>query len=657
MSNFRRVLKIALCHRANVIACLLTSLVVAVLWAGSLSAVFWVVDVVMLNKSIPEWIDEQVAGSRQEVATATADIERLSDDPEKNRHAIQSAEFQLTLHTERAEKFAWISPLVHRWLPTTAYKTLVIVCAAVMLSTLIKSLFRIINQVLIARLGNRVGFELRKLFYDHLLRLDMSSYSHQGRGDLMNRCTTDLNSMSRGVQTLFGLAIREPLKMLACFLGAAFISWRLLLLTILVVPPSFYLIRRLAKALKRANRRAMEELSIIYETLTETLAGMKLIKAFTTEDVERNRFDSSAHIYYRRQMRIAGYNSLVSPVTETLGIAMVLTAALAGGYLVLGGHTDLFGIRISNVKLDHGHMSMFFAMLVGMSDPARRLSNVFNDLQQADAASDRVYQVLDTRPTIQDPPKPKPLPALTKSIRFENVGFGYLPDKPVLQDIDLEVAAGETIAIVGTNGCGKTTLLSLVPRFYDPSPGRITIDDVDISDVRLRDLRSRIGMVSQETLLFNDTVAANISYGAGNVSVEAVEEAARKAYAHQFISQKLPKGYNTVVGPGGNRLSGGQRQRIALARAILRDPEILILDEATSQIDVESEKLIHQVLAEFTRNRTTIIITHRMSTISLADRVVVMDKGRVLDAGRHELLLSRCDVYQRLFHVDYRESA
>lgn len=657
MSNFRRVLKIALCHRANVVACLLTSLVVAVLWAGSLSAVFPVVDVIMKDMSLPEWIDLQVADSRQEVATATANIERLSKDPEANRQAIQAAEFKLTLHTERAEKFGWISPIAHRWLPSTAYQTLIVVCAAVMLSTLLKSVFRIVNQVLIARLGNRVGFELRKLFYDHLLRLDMSSYSHQGRGDLMNRCTTDLNSMSRGVQTLFGLAIREPLKMVACFLGAAFISWRLLLITILVVPPSFYLIRRLAKALKRANRRAMEELSSIYETLTETLAGMKLIKAFTTEDLERDRFDSSAHVYYRRQMRIAAYNSLVSPVTETLGIAMVLTAALAGGYLVLGGHTHLFGIRISDIPLTHGRMSVFFAMLVGMSDPARRLSNVFNDLQQADAASDRVYQVLDTHPTIKDPPTPKPLPALTKSIRFENVGFGYLPDKPVLQDVDLEVAAGETIAIVGTNGCGKSTLLSLVPRFYDPSPGRITIDDVDISEVRLRDLRSRIGMVSQETLLFNDTVAANISYGAGNVSAAAIEEAARKAYAHQFITQKLPKGYNTVVGPGGNRLSGGQRQRIALARAILRDPEILILDEATSQIDMESEKLIHQVLADFTRNRTTIIITHRMSTISLADRVVVMDKGQVLDAGSHELLLSRCDVYQRLFHIDYRESA
>lgn len=657
MSNFRRVLKLALAHRANVIACILTSLVVAVLWAGSLSAVFAVVDVVMNDMSLPEWVDLQVAESNEAIAEAQSEIAKLKSDPEANRLAIQGAEFQIQVHSERAEKFAWLSPMAHRWLPTTAYATLVAVCLAVMVSTVVKSIFRVINQVLISRLGHRVGFRLRQMFYDHLLRLDMSSYSHQGRGDLMNRCTSDLEAMSRGVQTLFGLAVREPLKMVACFCGAAYISWRLLLLTIIIAPPSFYLIRRLAKSLKRANRRAMEELSTIYETLTETLSGMKLIKAFTTEDLERRRFGKSAYLYYGRQMRIATYNSLVSPVTETLGIAMVLTAALAGGYLVLGGHTSLGPIPISDVPLTHGAMSVFFAMLVGMSDPARRLSGVFNDLQQSAAASDRVFQVLDTAPTITDPAVPVKLPKLSKALRFEDINFGYYEDRPVLDDVTLEVEAGETIAIVGTNGCGKTTLLSLVPRFYDPTSGRVTIDGVDLRDVRLHDLRSRIGMVSQETLLFNASVAENIAYGAGEVSMDRIVEAAKKAHAHEFITEKLTDGYDTVVGPGGNRLSGGQRQRIALARAILRDPEILILDEATSQIDMESEKLIHQVLADFTQNRTTLIITHRMSTISLADRVVVMDRGQVLDAGSHELLLARCDVYRRLFHLDYRESA
>lgn len=657
MSNFSRVLKIALTHKVNVAACLLTSLVVAILWAGSLSAVFWIVDVVMNDKSVPEWMEEQVADSRERIATSESLIAEWQSDPVANRRRIGLEESRIDGQQRRGELYAYMLPAAKRWLPTTPFETLVVVCAVVMASTLLKNVFRVLNQVLIARLGNRVGLALRKKFYDHLLRLDMAAFSHQGRGDLMNRCTTDLNYLSRGVQTLFGLAVREPLKMVACFCGAAYVSWRLLLLTIIVVPPTAYLIRVLAKSLKRANRRAMEELSSIYEALTETLAGMKLIKAFTMEHAERNKFEESAYVYYRRQMKIATYNSLVSPITENLGIAMVLTAALAGGYLVLNQETDLFNIPISHQGLTHGDMAMFFAMLVGMSDPARRMSNVFNDLQQAAAASDRVYQVLDTEPDIAEIAEPKPLPRLSQSLRFEHVNFAYHADKPVLHEIDLEVAAGETVAIVGTNGCGKTTLLSLVPRFYDPTAGRITIDGVDVSEVRLHDLRSRIGMVSQETLLFNETVAENIAYGADDADHQAIEAAARKAHAHQFITEKLPEGYETIVGPGGNRLSGGQRQRIALARAILRDPEILILDEATSQIDVESETLIHQVLAEFTQNRTTLIITHRMSTISLADRVVVMDKGKVLDAGSHELLLARCDLYRRLFHVDYRESA
>lgn len=657
MTNFLRILRLALTHRINVAACLASSLVVALLWAGNLSVVYTVVDVIMNDKSLPGWIDEQASQSRAKLAELDAQVVSLQSDPAQHRAELQEARRQQQLHLERAEKFEWLSPLAHRWLPNTPFETLVVICGAVMVGTLLKNVFRVLNALVVARLACSVGFELRKAFYQKLLRLDLAAFNEQGRGDLMNRCTSDLNSVSLGVQTLFGMAIREPLKMLACFAGAAYVSWRLLLLTILIVPPAAYLIRLLAKSLKRANRRAMEELSVIYETLTETLAGMKLIKAFTMEPSECERFGRSAKSYYSRTMRIAVYNSLVNPVTEVLGIAMVMLAAMAGGYLVLGERTHLFGLPISDLPLTHGHMSMFFAMLIGMSDPARRLSNVFNELQQAAAASDRVYEVLDSEPKIKDPKRPQPLPRLAQALRFEGVDFAYHPDEPVLRDIDLEVAAGETIAIVGPNGCGKSTLLALLPRFYEPAKGVITIDGVDISKVRLHDLRSRIGIVSQEALLFNDTVAANIAYGTDQLDQELIEAAARKAHAHEFIMGKLSDGYQTLVGPGGSRLSGGQRQRIALARAILRDPEILILDEATSQIDIESEQLIHDVLAEFTKGRTTFMITHRMSTISLADRVVVMDQGQIVDAGAHELLLARCDLYRRLFHIEYRESA
>ena len=720
MNYFGRALKLALTHRMNVVGCVLTALGVALLWGGNLTAIFPIVEVVMNDHSLPEWVDQQIDESTQTVAenkrwlaqldelpadqtdridaavqteieyrqqelaqlaeqakgkwndTQIAEQQRLHNiiarlqglrglpPVEVDRQLVSEREraaHQIEAYSQRGARFRWLAPYAHRWLPATPFRTLVLVVVVVLAGTVAKSLFRIWNTILVVRLGCIVGFDLRKEFYRQVLRLDMANFTEKGRGDLMNRCTSDLNTVGAGVQRLFGQAMLEPLKMIVCLVLAAWVSWQLLLLTILTAPLAGYTINWLGRSLKRTHRRAMQELSLIYETLTETLSGIKLIKAFTMESAERSKFHQSAKEYYRRQMKIARYNSLVSPVTETIGISMVLAAALMGGYLVLSQQTHIFGIRVSETPLTNGLMSVFFAMLAGMSDPARRLSNEFSSLQQAAAAAERVYEILDREPAIVDPPRAQPLPRLAHSLRLENVSFHYQADRRILHEINLEVQAGETLAIVGPNGCGKTTMLNLLPRFYDPTIGRITYEGVDIRDVRLRDLRSRFGLVSQEILLFNDTVANNIAYGGLDASQPAIEAAARQAYAHTFITEKLPEGYETIVGPGGSRLSGGQRQRVSLARAILRDPEILILDEATSQIDLESEQLIYQVLREFTRNRTTLMITHRLSTLSLADRVVVMDQGRILDVGAHDELVHRCDLYHRLCQFGYRESA
>jgi len=665
MSNFTRVIRLALRYRLTVAASILCSFGVALLWFGNITAIVPIVDVVMAGKSIPGWLDEKIASTeikidrldeelgavRQQLATAASDRKQSLN---TTLHALSGQ--KTSVHNHLA-LYQWFRPAVQRWLPRTAFETLVLVCLGLFFSTALKSVFRISGTFFMARLGHLTAFDLRKEFYRRTLRLDLGTFREISPGDLMNRFTSEVGAIALGAQTLFGLAIREPLKMVACLAGAAWVSWQLLLLTVISAPLAGYAIHWLAKALKRANRRAMEELSAVYDHLEETFSGIKVIKAFTMESRERSRFHQASKQFYRRSMKIALYDSITSPVTETMGVGMIVAAMMAGGYLVLNQQTHLFGIRISEEPLTHGLLGMFYGCLAGASDPVRRFSSVFNCLQRAAAASDRVFSLLDRAPRIADPPVPVSLPARLGRIQFRDVSFYYNCDELVLDHVDLHVDCGETIAIVGPNGCGKSTLMNLLPRFYEPVHGAVTIGGTDLRNIRIRDLRSRIGLVTQETLLFDDTVANNIRYGSPGATDQQVEEAARQAHAHRFITEKLAEGYQTVCGICGQRLSGGQGQRLALARAILRDPELLILDEATNQIDVESERLIHEVLQKFIRGRTVFMITHRPSTLELADRIVVMDHGRIIDTGSFKELTGRCKFFRRLTHLNLRESA
>jgi ATP-binding cassette subfamily B protein/subfamily B ATP-binding cassette protein MsbA len=657
MQNFKRAIKLCLRYRFTVVAGVLSALAVAILWGANIGTVYPFVEVIFKGQSLRDWVDTEIDRTKQSVTdqqTAVARLEeRKKTAPADQRPTLARQVELLEIRVAADEKaltgLQRIRPWIHNWMPATPFATLVLVVAVLMAGTMVKSFFLVISTVLQERLRQLGTLDLRKQFFRRTLRMDLGTFNERGTHELMSRFTYDMDQLGNGLGILFGKALREPLKMAACLIGAGFICWRLLVLSLVIAPLAGFLINRLAGSIKRANRRAMEEMSQIYQALSETFGGIKVVKGFTGERFERWRFANRSREFFHKAMKIARYDGLIRPLTEVMGMTMISVAILAGAYLVLGQKTHLLGIRMCDRPLSISALLLFYGLLAGVSDPARRMSDVFGHLQRAAAAADRIYQMMDREPTICDPPKPVKVPRHHRGITFSGVRFAYPEGDEVLRGIDLEIPFGEALAIVGSNGCGKSTLANLIPRFYDPTAGRMLIDGVDVREMRLMDLRGQIGIVTQETVLFNDKVINNIRYGTRRASREQVIDAARQAHAASFIESQLDDGYETICGPLGSRLSGGQRQRISLARAVLRDPSILILDEATSQVDPESEQVIHRVLAQFIRNRTTILITHRRSTLELADRILVMDAGQIVDIGTHEQLSRSSALYARLF--------
>ncbi len=473
-----------------------------------------------------QWIDEQIQENRTTIAAESVKLERWHKElaaVEKSGDKTGCWEIQQTISTTeneiasakthlRSSEFA--KPYIDAYLPHDPFHTLLLITGLLLVGTVVKDLFLVANNLLVARLSQHTIFDLRKLFYRRTLRMDLATFGEDGTADLMSRFTNDMSQVAGGLDSLFGKLVREPLKMLACLAGAAFISWRLLLLTLFITPVAAFSIRWLAKMLKRANRRAMEDMAVIYTTLEETFRSIKIVKAFTNEPQERKRFHDNNKRYYHKAMKIARYDSLSHPMTEVMGIATVSMVMIVGGWLIFSPEPRLFWFSLKNWQLSQAAMLTFFAMLAGMADPLRKMSDIFSNLQSGFAAADRIFARLDREPKIRDPKQPAPFHRHCRDLTFENVGFAYQPGKPVVEEVNLRIAFGETLAIVGPNGCGKSTLVNLIPRFADPTAGVVKLDGVPLGDMRLRSLRGQIGLVTQETMLFDDTIFNNIRYGA-----------------------------------------------------------------------------------------------------------------------------------------------
>ncbi|MCH7725321.1 MAG: ATP-binding cassette domain-containing protein [Planctomycetes bacterium] len=665
MKNFGRALRQSLRYRFTILFIFLTSLIVAVFWGANISAVYPFVEVVFKGESMHDWVDNKISEADEETQRLQKEIASLraarNEDAGKKNEELskQVAHLQNRMEAEKsaAATLKNVRPYIYRYMPNNAFDTLVLIVVFLAVATFLKNMCLMANGILISRFGNRLTMEMRQQFFGHVMQSDLEMIDRRGPSELMNRIANDVPGTVGGITLLFGKTLREPLKLLVCLIGASLICWRLMLASFVFAPLAIFLMTRLAKLIRNNSRKSMEDMGLIYTKLNNTLNNVDTIKAFTMEEQEKKGFQGLCKSLYRKQMKGTIYGSLVSPCNELMGIGVICLSLLAGGYLVLNEATHLWGIQMTDRPLSIGSLLMFYGFLVGISDPARKLSGIYAALQGCAAAADRVYEILDDAPKVIDPEDPQPLPESIGDIIFDNVSFEYVQDQPVLRNVNFRIVAGESLAIVGPNGCGKSTLTKLLLRFYNPDEGCVRLGYTDICNVRQTELRSRIGIVTQHTPLFGGSVIENIRYGQPEATYEQVVEASKRSHSHQFITTVLENGYESDVGAWGGRLSGGQKQRIVLARAILRDPDIFILDEATSQIDPESEQLIQQALTKFMKGRTTIIITHRMSTLALANRIMVMDEGRILDIGTHQELIGRCDLYQRLYQAGFRESA
>jgi subfamily B ATP-binding cassette protein MsbA len=514
-------------------------------------------------------------------------------------------------------------------------------CLILILLFFVKNVFAYLQTYLTEFLEQRVLYRVRNDVYGHLQNLPLSYFEREKTGHIISRMTNDVTTLRGAVIGVAASFIRNGLMTLIGIVIVLVISWKLSLLTFVVIPLNFVLIGVIGRKLTKRSFRTQAEMADMTALLEETVSGVRVVKAFGMGGYERARFKKFNLKYMGQYLKMKLWGAVASPTSELLGTFAVVVILWYGGNLVLTG-----AITPENLLL-------FVAAMIWVVTPVKNISKLNNTIQEGVASAQRVFSLLDIPQEPLQATEGKRTATFEKSIRFDSVNFEYIPSKPVLRNVSLSVSPGEVIALVGPSGAGKTTLVDLIPRFYDTTGGRILFDDVDIREIELTSLRKMMGIVTQEVILFNDTVRNNIAYGIQSCPIEAIVEAARAANADEFINE-LPNGYDSVIGEKGMQLSGGQRQRISIARAILKDPQVLIFDEATSSLDTENEVLVQEAIDRLLVGRTTFVIAHRLSTVQNADKILVLEEGIVREYGTHAQLMNSDGVYRKLYNLQFR---
>jgi subfamily B ATP-binding cassette protein MsbA len=535
---------------------------------------------------------------------------------------------------------------VYRWVDVSGdpLSAIARISVLILLSFAVKNVFGFARAYLLARAEQGLNRDLRNAVYDHLVGLDLSFFARVRTGQIVSRLTTEIEHLRTLVTSELSKLLSAVFEFGVALVAMVLISWKLTLAAFIVIPAAMAIWGPLVGVLRRRDRAVLEAGGEVNAHVSETLGGIRLLKASGAEERERARFRGLTGSYFRRFMSAERLRALAAPMTEMLAAGGTVVLLWYGARLVIGG------------QLAGPELIVFLTLSVKLYSPVKNVAKFPATAQPGLVAAERVFEFLDAPAEIRERPDATPLPGIDREIAYEGVSFAYRDGEPAVHDVSFTVPKGTMLALVGPSGSGKSTIVDLLARFFDVSDGRIAIDGVDIRDVRVADLRALLGIVSQETVLFHDTVRANIAYGVAGATDEQVQAAARAAHAHEFI-RKLPHGYETRVGERGVELSGGQRQRIAIARALLRDPPILVMDEATSSLDTESERVIQDAIERLLEGRTVFVIAHRLSTVQRADQILVMDRGRVVERGTHTRLLAESGMYRRLYELQLEDHA